>query len=49
VKGLRTELGGPDDGVAFGDPAHWVGYTVALSLALGVAGATQDGLRVKTA
>lgn len=29
-------------GVAFGDPAHWMGYTVAFSLALGVAGATQD-------
>ena len=29
-------------GVAFGDPAHWLGYTVAFSLALGVAGATQD-------
>ncbi len=29
-------------GVAFGDPAHWLGWTVAFSLALGVAGATQD-------
>jgi PAT family beta-lactamase induction signal transducer AmpG len=29
-------------GVAFGDPAHFLGYTVAFSLALGVAGATQD-------
>ncbi len=29
-------------GIAFGDPAHWMGYTVAFSLALGVAGATQD-------
>ena len=29
-------------GVAFGDPAHLLGYTVAFSLALGVAGATQD-------
>ena len=27
-------------GVAFGDPAHFLGYTVAFSLALGVAGAT---------
>ncbi len=29
-------------GVAFGDPANFLGYTVAFSLALGVAGATQD-------
>lgn len=29
-------------GVAFGDPAHWLVWTVAFSLALGVAGATQD-------
>uniref|UniRef100_UPI0005BCFD70 MFS transporter n=1 Tax=Methylobacterium sp. B1 TaxID=91459 RepID=UPI0005BCFD70 len=29
-------------GVAFGDPAHWLAWTVAFSLALGVAGATQD-------
>jgi len=29
-------------GIAFGDPAYWLGYTVAFSLALGVAGATQD-------
>ena len=29
-------------GVAFGDPADWLAYTVAFSLALGVAGATQD-------
>jgi PAT family beta-lactamase induction signal transducer AmpG len=29
-------------GVAFGDPAHWLAYTVAFSIALGVAGATQD-------
>lgn len=29
-------------GVAFGDPAHFLGWTVAFSLALGVAGATQD-------
>jgi MFS transporter, PAT family, beta-lactamase induction signal transducer AmpG len=29
-------------GVAFGDPADWLGYTVAFSLALGMAGATQD-------
>ena len=29
-------------GVAFGDPAHFLAYTVAFSLALGVAGATQD-------
>jgi MFS family permease len=37
-------------GVTFGDPAHWLGYTVAFSLALGVAGATQgvtiDGWRI---
>jgi Acetyl-coenzyme A transporter 1 len=26
-------------GVAFSDPAHWLGYTVAFCLALGVAGA----------
>ena len=29
-------------GVAFGDPAHFLGWTVAFSLALGFAGATQD-------
>jgi MFS transporter, PAT family, beta-lactamase induction signal transducer AmpG len=29
-------------GIAFGEPAYWLGYTVAFSLALGVAGATQD-------
>lgn len=29
-------------GVAFGDPAHWLAWTVAFSIALGVAGATQD-------
>ena len=29
-------------GVAFGDPADWLAWTVAFSLALGVAGATQD-------
>ncbi len=29
-------------GVAFGDPGHWLAWTVAFSLALGVAGATQD-------
>lgn len=29
-------------GVAFGDPANWLAWTVAFSLALGVAGATQD-------
>jgi len=29
-------------GVAFGDPANWLAYTVVFSLALGFAGATQD-------
>ena len=29
-------------GVAFGDPAHWLAYTAAFSIALGIAGATQD-------
>jgi PAT family beta-lactamase induction signal transducer AmpG len=29
-------------GVAFGDPAQWLAWTVAFSLALGFAGATQD-------
>jgi len=29
-------------GVAFGDPANWLAWTVAFSLALGFAGATQD-------
>ena len=29
-------------GVAFGDPAHWIAYTAAFSVALGIAGATQD-------
>src|SRR4051812_13952800 len=29
-------------GIAFGDPGHWLTWTVAFSLALGFAGATQD-------
>ena len=29
-------------GVAFGDPGHWLAWTIAFSLALGFAGATQD-------
>lgn len=29
-------------GVALGDPARWLAWTIAFSLALGVAGATQD-------
>ena len=29
-------------GVAFGDPGHWLAYTIVFSLALGFAGATQD-------
>ena len=29
-------------GVAFGDPAHWLAWTIAFSMALGFAGATQD-------
>ncbi len=29
-------------GVAFGDPGHWLTWTVLFSLALGFAGATQD-------
>jgi PAT family beta-lactamase induction signal transducer AmpG len=29
-------------GVAFGNPAHWLAWTVVFSLALGFAGATQD-------
>ena len=29
-------------GVAFGDPAHWIAWTIVFSLALGFAGATQD-------
>ncbi len=29
-------------GVALGDPAHWLAWTVAFSMALGFAGATQD-------
>ena len=29
-------------GVAFGDPAHWIAWTIAFSLALGFAGATLD-------
>ena len=29
-------------GVAFGDPVHWLAWTVAFSLALGFAGATLD-------
>jgi len=31
-------------GVAFGDPAHWLAWTIVFSLALGFAGATQDVL-----
>lgn len=29
-------------GVAFGDPAHFIAWTIAFSLMLGIAGATQD-------
>ena len=29
-------------GVAFGDPAHWIAWTIGFSLALGFAGATLD-------
>ena len=29
-------------GVALGDPAHWLSWTIAFSMALGFAGATQD-------
>ena len=29
-------------GVAFGDPAHWLAWTIVFSLTLGFAGATQD-------
>jgi PAT family beta-lactamase induction signal transducer AmpG len=29
-------------GVAFGDPAHWIAWTIVFSLSLGFAGATQD-------
>jgi PAT family beta-lactamase induction signal transducer AmpG len=29
-------------GVAFGDPGHWLAWTIVFSLALGFAGATQD-------
>lgn len=29
-------------GVAFGDPGHWLEWTIACSVALGIAGATQD-------
>ena len=29
-------------GVAFGDPAHWLAWTIAFSVTLGIAGATQD-------
>ena len=29
-------------GVAFGDPAHWLMWTIAFSVTLGIAGATQD-------
>jgi MFS transporter, PAT family, beta-lactamase induction signal transducer AmpG len=28
--------------IAFGDPAHWIWWTVGFSLALGIAGATLD-------
>jgi MFS transporter, PAT family, beta-lactamase induction signal transducer AmpG len=40
-------------GVAFGDPGQWLAWTVAFSLALGFAGATQDvvidGWRISSA
>ena len=40
-------------GVAFGDPGSWLAWTIAFSLALGLAGATQDicvdGWRITTA
>jgi MFS transporter, PAT family, beta-lactamase induction signal transducer AmpG len=36
--GVMLTLGG----VAFGDPAQWLAWTVVFSLALGFAGATQD-------
>jgi len=29
-------------GIAFGDPGHWIWWTVGFSMALGVAGATLD-------
>jgi PAT family beta-lactamase induction signal transducer AmpG len=29
-------------GIAFGDPGHWLAWTIVFSLALGFAGATQD-------
>ena len=29
-------------GIAFGDPAHWLAWSVAFSIVLGFAGATQD-------
>jgi PAT family beta-lactamase induction signal transducer AmpG len=29
-------------GVAFGDPGHWIAWTIVFSLVLGFAGATQD-------
>lgn len=29
-------------GIAFGNPAHWLAWTIVFSLALGFAGATQD-------
>ena len=39
-------------GVAFGDPAHWIAWTVVFPLVLGFAGATQDvtidGWRIRT-
>ena len=38
----QVAVAGALAGVAFGDPAHWLGWTVAFSLALGLAGATQD-------
>ena len=36
--GVMLALGG----IAFGDPAHWLAWTIVFSLALGFAGATQD-------
>ncbi len=42
IVAAQVAVAGALAGVAFGDPAHWLAWTIAFSLALGVAGATQD-------
>ena len=41
VSGLSAAFGALA-GIAFGDPGHWIWWTVGFSLALGIVGATLD-------